>query len=220
MLLSINIGSPRFCEEIKRKKHMYPLGCALHRSTSNVFALLPSYCRYFKCMCVRCTSTHDLSRGFRCPRCYRGTVHPTTPQFGISPETAARASKLVRTNPRSGIAATLDTAGVSACNECGAFPTVRWLESAEKVEMVLENMLAEFDVWENAEVARVSRSYQLQFQLQYCEASNFLEFLIFKDGPLVPLCECSCFVTMTLDLLVISPTVVCGQFPCRIIIYS
>lgn len=37
--------------------------------------------RCFYCECYRCTLPHDLSRGFRCPQCYRGVVYaPNPPQ--------------------------------------------------------------------------------------------------------------------------------------------
>ncbi|CAM9627634.1 unnamed protein product, partial [Ectocarpus fasciculatus] len=33
--------------------------------------------KFFECHCSRCDAEHDLWRGFRCPRCHQGAVHPS-----------------------------------------------------------------------------------------------------------------------------------------------
>ncbi|CAM9880267.1 unnamed protein product [Ectocarpus sp. 4 AP-2014] len=33
--------------------------------------------KFFECHCSRCDAEHDIWRGFRCPRCHEGAVHPS-----------------------------------------------------------------------------------------------------------------------------------------------
>ncbi|CAM9941958.1 unnamed protein product [Ectocarpus sp. 12 AP-2014] len=33
--------------------------------------------KFFECHCSRCDAEHDIWRGFRCPRCHQGAVHPS-----------------------------------------------------------------------------------------------------------------------------------------------
>lgn len=102
--------------------------------------------RYFYCQCHRCALQHDLSRGLRCPRCYKGTVYPPNPQWQSSSSRVSgdrvsdsdRASRARRGQNGGGYERAL---GVSACSACGLVPTARWLESAERVEMYLVSLL-------------------------------------------------------------------------------
>lgn len=77
------------------------------------------HARYFDCHCCRCSTTHDFTRGIRCPRCYKGTVYPPTQDLQRRP------SKYI--DRKSAVDA-------SACTACDRVPTRGWLTSAMRAE--------------------------------------------------------------------------------------
>ena len=122
-----------------------------------------AWLRYFYCQCFRCALQHDLSRGLRCPRCYKGAVYPPNPQWQCQPS-SSRASpdrvsdsdrvSLARRDPNGGHYG--KALGVSACAACGRVPTARWSESAERVEAYLVSLMGSLEEKWDAQSAKVN----------------------------------------------------------------
>lgn len=108
--------------------------------------------RYFHCQCHRCSAKPDFSRGFRCPRCYQGSVYPEQQPHAVRGSTSATGTDLKGYD-----ACCEETLGVSACTACRQVPTTAWLKSAARVEEYIDDLIDWLEEHWDAAAAMVRR---------------------------------------------------------------